>query len=125
MKKMSQVLERNLWVPGRTDMDEEEVITTGEGNDGTGQLAMKHPVFAEGSGSGVRKRLELFMACPTFYDLMRYLWSNLKKEIVVRPPCHRKMQSMRAERLMETRLITRACDRWAKGILVVCFDAWR
>ncbi|GMH56331.1 hypothetical protein TrLO_g10324 [Triparma laevis f. longispina] len=117
-----KILERNLWVPGRTDMTEEDAIKTN--NQGTGQLTMKHPVFAEG-GLGVRKRLELFMSCPTFYDQMRYLWGNLKKEIVVRPPCHRKMQSMRAERLMETRLITRACDRWAKGIIVVCFDAWR
>ncbi|GMI09227.1 hypothetical protein TrVE_jg1230 [Triparma verrucosa] len=118
-----KILERNLWVPGRTDMTEEDAIRE-ENNQGDGQLTMKHPVFAEG-GLGVRKRLELFMSCPTFYDQMRYLWGNLKKEIVVRPPCHRKMQSMRAERLMETRLITRACDRWAKGIIVVCFDAWR
>ena len=75
---------------------------------------LKHSIFGEGL-SASKKKLALFMEVPTYFDQMRYLWSNLKKEIVVRPPCFRKMQAMRAERQMEARALERACDHWAKG----------
>jgi hypothetical protein len=121
------ILERNVVVPRSEQVSLEGFtpeIDDGSVFGGHEDLVMKHQVFELGL-EGSKKKLQLFMDCPTYYDQMRYLWSNLKKEIVVRPPCHRKMQAMRAERRMETRMIERACDHWAKGVVEVMFSAWK
>jgi len=118
------ILERNVVVPRSEQVPHDGIPELDDVGLDQNELVLKHSVFSLGL-QGSKKKLQLFMECPTYYDQVRYLWSNLKKEIVVRPPCHRKMQAMRAERQMETRMIKRACDHWAQGIIEVMFSAWK
>lgn len=93
---------------------------------GSSPQVRKHAAFgAPPNPAGYKARLGVFMQVPTYYDEIRFLWGNLKKEIVVRPPCHRKMQAMRAERVSETRAIDRACTFWNRGKMMCMFQAWK
>jgi len=74
---------------------------------------------------GSKQKLEQLMKCPTYFDQCRYFWGLLKKEIVIRPHCFKKMEQMRKEKLMETRMIHRTCNHWARGVMFVIFGAWK
>jgi len=106
--------------------------------DAASQIIERNDVFArQGGGNangmgaclegveGSKRKLELFMKCPTYFDQCRYLWGLLKQEIVIRPHCFKKMEQMRKEKLMEGRMIHRSCNHWARGIKFVIFQAWK
>ncbi|GMH47323.1 hypothetical protein TL16_g00036 [Triparma laevis f. inornata] len=83
-----------------------------------------HKIFAVEGVLGFRQRLNLFLACPTYHDHVRWLWAKLKHELALRPALEVRIAARAKERQMEARAMEAACDRWARMKTYAIFYNW-
>ena len=83
-----------------------------------------HEIFLIEGVNGFRQRLNLFLACPTYHDHVRWLWAKLKHELALRPALEIRIAARAKEREMEARAMEAACDRWARMKTYAVFYNW-
>jgi len=83
-----------------------------------------HEIFTIPSVEGFRQRLDLFLACPTYHDHVRWLWAKLKHELALRPALEIRIAARSKERRAEAKAMEAACDRWARMKTYAIFYNW-
>ena len=83
-----------------------------------------HEIFSVEGAAGFQLRLNLFLACPTYHDHVRWLWAKLKRELALRPGLEVRISARSRERVAEARAMESACDRWANMKTYAIFYYW-
>ena len=72
-----------------------------------------------------RKTLKEILELPTYFDLANRWYCKLKVELKQRPELVKKLDELRKERVLEAKVLERACDKWANHILRNIIFRWR
>ena len=74
---------------------------------------------------GYRKRLEMFLGCPTWYDAVFFWEMRYKRELELQPYLERMRKLMAREKQIEEGVLNRTCTAWTKPMMVLMLHTWR